>query len=78
MVENGKQLVNVDELRKELGFSDTCDNCERATSNCASDNGYSLYDFFVRLDCAIEAILERIDITQCGHIVERRRLIYVR
>lgn len=54
-----KRMIDVDELRKELGFSKMCDNCKQDTWACERDTFYSLKDFCERLDDAIDAILER-------------------
>ena len=54
-----KRMIDVDELRKELGFSEMCDNCKQDTWACGRDTFYSLKDFCERLDDAIDAILER-------------------
>ena len=54
-----KHMVDVDELRKELGFSEMCDNCKQDAWSCERDTYYSLKDFCERFDDAIDAILER-------------------
>ena len=54
-----KRMIDVDELRKELGLSEMCDNCKQDTWACERDTFYSLKDFCERLDDAIDAILER-------------------
>ena len=56
--ENLKKIA-YDELRKELGFSEMCGNCKRNVWACERDRFYSLEDFCLRLDMAIETILER-------------------
>ena len=54
-----KNMIDVDELRQELGFSKNCKDCQREAWKCQSDYCYSMMNFCVHLDDAINAILER-------------------
>ena len=54
-----KKLIDIDELRAELGFSENCDSCKRDVRECERDSHFSMYDFCVRLDIAIEDVLKR-------------------
>ena len=56
---NGKRMIDVDELREELGFSEHCENCKQDKRDCQYGYYRSLMDFCERLDVAIETILER-------------------
>ena len=53
-----KRMIDIDELREELGFAENCKNCKRKHREC-NDCCYSLYDFCTKLDTAIETILEK-------------------
>lgn len=54
-----KRMIDVDELREELGFSELCENCSRDEWICNRDCCYSIKDFCIMLDDAVERILER-------------------
>ena len=49
------RMIDVDELRKELGFAVTCDNCKQD----ACDTCYSFKDFCIKFDDAVDTILEK-------------------
>lgn len=51
-----EKLINVDELREKLGFSDNCENCKQNSRHCQYDSHFSLMDFCERLDMAIEEL----------------------
>lgn len=53
------RMINVDELRKELGFAVTCDNCKQDAGNRERDTCYSFKDFCVKFDDAVDTILEK-------------------
>ena len=56
---NRKRMIDVDELREELGFAEQCENCKQDKWDCQRGYYRSLMDFCERLDVAIETILER-------------------
>ena len=56
---NEKRMIDINELREELGFAEQCENCKQNEWHCQRDCYYSLKDFCEKLDIAIETILER-------------------
>lgn len=54
-----KHMIDVDELRQELGFAENCNDCKRDARICQHDSYYSMMAFCAKLDDAIDAILER-------------------
>ena len=66
---NEKRMIDIDELREELGLAEQCENCKQNEWHCQRDCYYSLKDFCEKLDIAIETILERHKDTH-GCIVE--------
>lgn len=54
-----KRMIDVDELRQELGFAENCNNCKRDARMCQHDSYFSMMTFCTILDDAIERILER-------------------
>ena len=58
-IEKEEKLIDIDELRKELGFAEMCDNCKQDVWTCERDNYYSFKDFCARFDDAVDAILEK-------------------
>lgn len=54
-----KHMIDVDELRQELGFAENCNDCKRNTRTCQCDSFYSMKDFCAMLDDAIDEILSR-------------------
>ena len=53
------RLIDVDELRKELGFAENCDKCGQKKRSCACDYCFSMMDFCNRFDIAVETVMER-------------------
>ena len=58
-----KRMIDIDELRDELGFSENCGTCKQDEWVCQRDCYYSLHDFCSRFDIAVDAILERHKVT---------------
>ena len=56
---NEKRMIDVNELREELSFSEQCENCHRKEWECHRTYCYSMKDFCEMLDDAVERILER-------------------
>ena len=56
LLKEQEKLINVDELREKLGFSDNCENCKQNSRHCQYDSHFSLMDFCERLDMAIEEL----------------------
>ena len=54
-----KRMIDVDELRQELGFAENCNNCKRDARMCQYYSYHSMMDFCTMLDDAIEEILAR-------------------
>lgn len=56
LLKEQEKLINVDELREKLGFSDNCENCKQNARHCQYDSHFALMDFCERLDMAIEEL----------------------
>lgn len=56
MIEEQEKLVDVDALREKLGLAKDCAKCKQNTWHCQYDSHFSLYDFCVRFDMAIEEL----------------------
>lgn len=57
LLKEQEKLINVDELREKLGFSDNCENCKQNARHCQYDSHFALMDFCERLDMAIEELM---------------------
>ena len=56
LLKEQEKLINVDELREKLGFSDNCENCKQNARYCQYDSHFAFMDFCERLDMAIEEL----------------------
>ena len=52
-------MIDADELLKELGFSESCNNCPRALKRCDYYVIYTMKDICEMVSDAIEAIEDR-------------------
>lgn len=52
------KLVNVDKLREELGFAESCEKCKKDSWRCQRDTYFTEMDFCNRLDFAIEELTQ--------------------
>ena len=58
LLKEQEKLINVDNLREKLGFSDNCENCKQNARYCQYDSHFALMDFCERLDMAIEELMQ--------------------
>ena len=53
-----KKLIDADKLREKLGFAERCEDCKHDSWKCGRDTIYSLYDFCVEIDIAIDELMQ--------------------